>query len=203
MNVYEKLLDEIVERLKGTDDTPSNFGLISGFVVAKLPQFYTDFVPLGNLPGRIWVSFFEQNTGTQKDAENSLMGNPGVQDTDIFVIVAVAARSQYGPAGALEICDSTRGWLVGLPFSRGGFLELFRFELLTWKANTWHYQLLMRVRDFPSTPTKNFYAEDEENLPILQQVNWDFEVDLPEATDQTGNLLVDGEGKLLSIQPQN
>lgn len=176
MNCYEQLLDEVVERLKGTDLVPQNFGLINNFVVEKLPQYNIDFVPVGNLPGRIWVSFFEQNTGTQKDAENSLMGNPGVQDTDIFIVVAVASRNQYGVTGALEYCDLTRGWLVGLPFlSNAGFLELFRLELTTFKANTWHYQLLMRVRDIPSVPLKNYYAEDEADLPLLQVVDWDFE----------------------------
>lgn len=154
--MYEDLLDQIVLRLKGTEEDPINFGTIPKFQVEKLPQYRAEYDKLKvNQPGRIYVAFGMHRFGTEKEPTNALLGI-AVQDSDPYVTLSLAVKGLYGTQGTLTYIGLTVGLLIGLPFSWGGELSMFSVDLLAFEDSTWHYQIIMRVRDFPVVPIDNF-----------------------------------------------
>lgn len=172
MSPFEDLLDQVILRLKGTDIDPVNFGTIPKFEVARLPEFKAQYDDLKvNQRGRIYVAFGMHRFGTEKEPTNSLLGL-AAQDSDLYVTISVSCKELYGASGILTYLHLTSGLLMGMPFSWAGELSMFSIDLLTFDKSTWHYQIIMRVREYPVVPIDNFRQDPEDSEIILRKVSY-------------------------------
>lgn len=195
MNPYEQLLDEVVLRLAGTELEPLNIGVM-GVQVKKLEQFKGQYANLDPAQiARIYVSFAMQRFGTEKEPTELLQGAAG-QGSDLYFAVSIASKKLTSDKGIYNLCYLTNALLIGMPFSWGGKISAFSTELLTFDdKNTWHWQLLFRVANFPMYPIKDFSVE----LPLsdmpLKRIDIDSESCEQEVTTVGGNMIytVDGD----------
>lgn len=167
ISMYEKAEDELIEALRGTDEVPANLALM-GVTVLPLPEYKAQFSAVDQkMKARVYVSFGMQRYGTEKEPTEMVIDNRS-QDSSVYFTLSISSRSKRGETGLLMILELASRLVSGLPFSYGGNFSLFSADLLIFDNNTWHYQIFVRLREFPMLPIKNWYVETPLSDVLLQ-----------------------------------
>jgi len=204
MNIYQALISEVVIKLRGTNEQPENLALL-GVEVSRLKQFKAEYSELQvNQKGRVYVGFPMQRFGTESQPTNFLIGSPA-QMTDIYLTASVSARSLYDEEingqmyyGLYTYVEMTQRLLMGFKPSIGGELSAFGVDITLFDKNTWHYQVMFRVRDVPMEPIENSRNMEELDANLLKRLSWVEDLDEPEIVTNLDEEILIGD-KTLTI----
>lgn len=195
MSIYEVLINEVIERLVGTEGTPANLALF-GLKAEKLTQHKGKYKVLPtDQVARAMVGFPMHNYGTEKEPTNLLVNAPD-QESDLYISVVVSSRTLFDDnndgKSLLDFVEKTQRLLLGFSSSwGGGELSVASANLLELDSdnNVWHYMALFRVQRFILTPIDNYRIEP----PIAEGTLQTLEVD--EFVDE-GIFVMDGDNAI-------
>lgn len=163
ISTYEKLVDEIVLRLKGTVEEPA-FDASKVFV-EKSPATIAAYDKLDpKWKGRILVSFLQDRYGTDENDTAMLVGE-STMNRIIYFSLSIESRQRYGDTGALVLLEKANELLLGYKSDTiGGELYAFAVSMQEYEGNIWSYRVIVRWKDLPLQGTDSFRLLGDEDL---------------------------------------
>lgn len=155
MNIYEAFSDAIIERL-----SLSIGATVNGLEIIKLTEFNQEHKDiLTSSPGRITVAIWQEKFGTDLDNKR-LTFSDAAQDSDIYAVCTISARTIYGDRGVLEYGDICQSLLMGMPAgTRGGYTSCYGFEFAAHTKSAWHYRFIVRLQGVPRIAIEDLESE--------------------------------------------
>lgn len=162
MSIYEKIIEELILRLRGTVDLPAFDAM--GVKVQKTEQ-YTGLYEIlpGGAKSRISIGFAQNRYGTDENGTQLFIGNANA-DRVIYLQCSIACRKLWGDKGAVEIAQYCEEMSQGFKPTTGGTVFAFATSLQAYDNDVWYFRVIVRVTDLPIKQRSSFITLGDEPL---------------------------------------
>lgn len=174
MSDYERVLNEMIWVLQGTDERPG-FKDTPSVLIERSPEQFAEHDKLDpKVRTRVRIDFKQDRFGTDENDTSMLVGAPDM-DRIMYFQLSIESRKKYGEFAGLHVLEIVQRMLLGMR-TRGLGGELYAFAGVEeeYRDNIWYYRAIMRYKELPMGPLYSFKLNGDEDTGYrVTEVNFE------------------------------